>query len=97
MSKLDETINDSLHQISTRALRDAPIYVGHVSNAKSSLKNEVKNLMLELIGEDEVFIDIPIVDHTGKQVSMINGRSYTPMMVARNDLRNELRKKVEAL
>lgn len=45
----------------------------------------------EVIGEDEVFIDIPIVDHRGKEIDRINNKSYTPIMLGRNHLRAEQR------
>ena len=48
----------------------------------------------EAIGENEVFIDIPTVDHTGKVISVLKGDSYTPYMVARNHLRADIRQKL---
>lgn len=40
---LDDAINGSLHQISTRALRGATVYVSHVSIAKLTLKESIRS------------------------------------------------------
>lgn len=36
--ELDKIISDAFHQIHTRALRDAPIYLSHISIAKDTLR-----------------------------------------------------------
>ena len=61
------------------------------------IKEEIKALFLELIGEDEVFIDIPVVNHLGEVTDTIKGETYTPYMIAKNQLRAELRTKVDSL
>ena len=54
-------------------------------------KAQASKDMAEVIGESEVFIDIPVVGNTGKEVDRITGESYTPYMIARNNLRHEQR------
>jgi hypothetical protein len=61
---------------------------------KQAILTAVRQFVVDIIGEDEVFIDIPIADHTGKVTSRIDGNSYTPFMVARNYLRAEQRKQL---
>ena len=62
MSKdLQQDISSALHQIRTRALRDAPVYFQHVISAEITLnklvsglytQQQVEQMMNELIGED---------------------------------------------
>lgn len=68
--------------------------LGRLSQASREF---IKGQLLEMIGEDEVFIDIPVLDHLGNVKSVISGESYTPYMVAKNDLRKKLRQKIEEL
>jgi len=50
--------------------------------------HQLERLVLDdVIKEDEVFIDIPVVNNLGEVTQIIDGSSYTPYMVARNNLR----------
>jgi hypothetical protein len=65
--------------------------------AQQKVGDEIKSLFLELVGDDEKIIDIPKVDAIGKTIRTFNGESFTTYMIARNQLRAELRQKVEEL
>ena len=54
-------------------------------------------ILTEVIGEDEVFVDIPVLDGYGKQTSIIAGESYTEYMVMRNGLRKKQRQTLAKL
>ena len=54
-------------------------------------------ILTEVIGEDEVFVDIPVLDGYGKQTSIIAGESYTEYMVMRNGLRKQQRRTLAKL
>jgi CRISPR/Cas system-associated endoribonuclease Cas2 len=78
----DKSEND--HQVST--------FAGKIKEElKDELVAKIKALVVESIGKDEVFIDIAEVDHTGKVTKRHFGESYTPYMLARNQLRGEIR------
>lgn len=59
LGEIKQIVSDSLHQIRTRALRDAPVYLQHVSSAESQLiqaieqKYILKSKVIEAIGADE--------------------------------------------
>ena len=61
------------------------------------MRTEKLKLLAEVrervIGEDEVFVDLPIVDGTGKTISIVD-RSFTTYMVVKNHLRAEQRTKL---
>jgi hypothetical protein len=53
IKRRDEKISSALHQIRTRSLRDAPVYLNHVSMAEMEMKQAIDELVLAVIGEDE--------------------------------------------
>lgn len=67
---------------------------------KALIRTEKLKLLAEVrervVGEDEVFVDLPIVDGTGKTISIID-RSFTTNMVVKNHLRAEQRNKLNKL
>ena len=69
--------DDTTEQVETKAL--------------TALVHLHQQEMLKVIGEDEVFIDIPILGANGKVERVITGESFIPYMVARNNLRREMR------
>ena len=64
---------------------------------ESLIRTEKLKLLAEVrervIGEDDVFVDLPIVDGTGKTISIVD-RSFTTYMVVKNQLRAEQRTKL---
>ena len=48
---LRDLTSDALHQIRTRALRDAPIYLQHVSSAESQLNQSIQEQLKALLPE----------------------------------------------
>lgn len=40
-------VRDALHQIRTRSLRDAPVYLSHVNSAELDLKRAIEQLLVE--------------------------------------------------
>lgn len=58
-------------------------------------RDKARSYVLEVIGDNEVYIDIPEVDNTGKVTKVHRGESYTPYMLARNTLRAEQRVKLD--
>lgn len=60
---IDEVLRSSLHQISTRALRDAPVYSGHVQMAKRDAREKLIKAIEERFIERETFkLNAKIVD-----------------------------------
>ena len=71
-----------------------------VEEVLALIRTEKLKLLAEVrervIGEDEVFVDLPIVDGTGKTISIVD-RSFTTYMVVKNQLRAEQRTKLAKL
>jgi len=51
--------------------------------------DSIEEIMKEVLGENEVFVDIPIVDAFGRTTKVIKGESFAPYMIPRNSLRSE--------
>ena len=66
----------------------------------SIIRTEKLKLLAEVrervVGEDDVLVDIPIVDGTGKTISIVD-RSFTTYMMVKNHLRAEQRTKLAKL
>jgi hypothetical protein len=90
MSKLNNILGDIKYSTIDGMEKLTPYYT-------KEAKQAIKELFLELVGEDEVFVDIPVLDNTGKVKEIIKGDSFTPYMVMRNNLRNELRERIKEL
>jgi len=43
--KRDAAVSNALHQMRTRSLRDAPVYLQHISSAEHDLKQSIDNLV----------------------------------------------------
>lgn len=90
MSDLDKELYKIIFHVAVRGRgkkQDDDYVTQTVEKFKRSFAQHV-------VGEDEVFIDIPILDHTGKVESVIDGRTFTPYMLMRNSLRREQRQKL---
>ena len=95
------TMLPGVHPHSSRLIREEAIAIRDKHKAKA--KQAILALMAErerklldfVLGEDEVFLDISIVDNTGRTIDRVLGTSYTPYMVARNNLRAEQRRRAE--
>ena len=78
----------------------SPVLAEAKAAIQSLIRTEKLKLLAEVrervIGEDEVFVDLPIVDGTGKTISIID-RSFTTYMVVKNHLRAEQRTKLTKL
>ena len=54
VKKREDLFSSALHQISTRALRDAPVYLEHVSSAKQSLERGIDRLVAAEVSRREL-------------------------------------------
>jgi hypothetical protein len=103
MQGLDETISRFASEIEWSVESAEKLHGSEEVNSISvngdkfnAAQQELKQAILhwvntELIGEDEVFTDIPVLDVHGQVESVITGDSFTPYMVMRNSLRTKQR------
>lgn len=85
----DQRIDVILDQIPFRTLDNR-----WLESIKAQLKAIIEAEIDAIIGEDEVFLDIPVLNGNGEVAYRITGESYTPFMVARNNLRTEQRQRI---
>lgn len=50
--RINDMVRDCMHQIRTRALRDAPVYLSHVSIAQHTLKISIKSMIEEAVAAE---------------------------------------------
>lgn len=98
-NKAEEILEDlytATHKGSTlqEGLKDGDIDASDFRDTLKQLTQLHHEEVERIIGEDEVFVDIPMVDHIGNTESIIKGKSYTPYMVARNYLRQDQRNRL---
>lgn len=74
--KRDELISSALHQISTRALRDAPVYLEHVSSAKHGIGQAIDRLVEAEASRRERAAQVSTIETLMARCSEVTLRDY---------------------
>lgn len=94
MTNWEKEVREVLHEFWHNAAKESSGYFDSAAfdTALTAIREANKKYV---VGEEEKFTNIPVLDHTGSVERVIKGDSYTPLMVARNTLREEQRKSME--